>query len=499
MEREILSTNRKALQINLDLSIYGTIAEIGGGQEVATSFFHAGGASGTVAKTISAYDKLFSDKLYNSGKPGRYVSENRLIKMLQTEYEELVKVLGDKRPDNTRFFTFANTVETISFRKDNLGHGWLGVYFQLNPGNSHNEVILHVNLHENDAVLQQQSLGILGINLIYACYYFHDRPNVFLKSLFDNLSRDRIEITMVRMDGPDLRYVDNRLLSVQLVANSMTNATMFDRNGNVQQPSDMLYKKNVLAFRGSFRPITYVGFDMLKVSYGMFKKDEDYTKENTINLCEMTLNNLLEEGHFDETDFLDRVDMLTGMGQNVMVSNFREYYKLVSYFSQFKTTNLRVVIGIPTFINVLDEKYYQGLKGGIMEAFGKLFVKNMKLYVYPALDSHTGTIINSNNIPIPDNLKSLYQYLIENKLIIDLKGVNTQKLHIKSKEVLKMIKNNQSGWEELVPVYIEEFIKTNKLFGYQGKEELIGRPDDCGDFMGSRTRLAKKHRKEKLQ
>lgn len=494
MDREILSTNRKALRINLDQSIYGTFAEIGGGQEVSRNFFTAGGASGTVAKTISAYDKKFSDNIYNKNKPGRYVSLGRLEKMLITELDEIREVL-DLTENKQRYFAFANTVATINYKKDNYSHGWLGLRFQLKEQAEPNEVIMHVNLHENDALLQQQSLGILGVNFIFACYYFHDRPNVFLKSLLDNLSPDRVEITLVRMTGPDLKYVDNRLLSVQLVNNGMTNATMFDRNGDVQQPSDMLYKKNVLAFRGSFRPITYVGFDMLKTSYGMFKRDEDYEKETTVSLCEMTMNNLLEEGELDETDFLDRVDMLNGMGQNVMVSNFREYYKLVSYFSQFRINNLRVVIGIPTFINVLEKKYYSNLRGGILEAFGKLFVNNMKLYVYPTKDDETGELITSRNLPLEDDLKYLYKYLMENRKIIDLEGVKTDRLHIKSKEVLKMIKNNTGKWEEMVPVYIEEFIKTNDLFGYNGSKELIMRTDDCDDVMGLRTRLAKKKRK----
>ncbi len=495
MEREILSTNRKALRINLDPSIYGSFAEIGGGQEVARNFFQAGGASGTVAKTISAYDKKFSDHLYNKNKPGRYVSEGRLGKMLKTEFDELLELLTQDEKENRRFFAFANTVATINYKKDNYSHGWLGIRFQLKPGAEPNQVVMHINLLENDSVLQQQTLGILGVNFIFACFHFHDRPNVFLQSLLDNLDRDRIEITLIRMSGADMDYVDNRLLSVQLVNNGMTNATMFDRNGDVQQPSDMLYKKNVLAFRGSFRPITYVGFDILKTSFGMFKKDKDYEKENTISLCEMTLNNLLEEGRFDERDFLDRADMLIGMGQNVMVSNFREYYKLVSYFSQFKIKNLRVVIGIPTFINVLDKKYYKNLKGGILEAFGKLFTVNMKLYVYPTRDIKTGKLITSQNIPLDKDLEYLYKYLLENRKIIDLEGINTEKLHIKSKEVLAMIKNDEKDWEQLVPVYIEEFIKTNKLFGFNGKQELVARPDDCSDFMGERTRLAKKKRK----
>lgn len=475
MEREILSTNRKALRINLDSTTYGTIAEIGGGQEVARNFFQAGGASGTVAKSISAYDKLFSDRLYNKNRSGRYVSEVRLSKMLRTEYEEVIKILAEHREDKCRFFAFGNTVTTLNYNKDNYSHGWLGMRFQKKSNTDPNEVVLHVNLLENDGLLQQQTLGILGVNLIFACYYLNDRPNVFLKSLLDNLSNDRIEITLVRMIGPDLAYVDNRLLSVQLVSNRMTYATMFDRNGDVQQPSEMLYKKNVMAFRGSFRPITYVGFDMLKTSYSVFKRDEDYEREQTLSLCEITLNNLLEEGELDERDFLDRVDLLNGMGQNVMVSNFREYYKLVSYFSQFKITNLRIVIGIPTFLNVLDRSYYKHLKGGILEAFGKLFVKNMKLYVYPTIDPEIRELITSKNLPLPGDLKYLYRYLIENRKIIDLENVRKEVLPIKSREILKMIKEDKAGWEYKVPVYVEEFIKKNKIFGYQGTDLLIDR------------------------
>ncbi|MCF8303018.1 MAG: hypothetical protein K9I94_07065 [Bacteroidales bacterium] len=480
MEREILSTNRKALQINLDPTIYGTIAEIGGGQEVARNFFQAGGASGTVAKSISAYDKLFSDRLYNRNRTGRYVSEARLTKMLKTEYDEVINILEEHRPKRCRFFAFGNTVAILNYKKDNYSHGWLGVRYQVNQQTEPNEVVLHVNLLENDGLLQQQTLGILGVNLIYACYFFHDRPNVFLKSLLDNLSRDRIEITLVRMTGPDLEYVDNRLLSVQLVSNRMTNATMFDRYGNVQQPSEMLYKKNLLAFRGSFRPITYVGFDMLKTSYSVFKRDEDYKKQKTLSLCEITLNNLLEEGELDERDFLDRVDLLNGMGQNVMVSNFREYYKLVSYFSQFKITNLRIVIGIPTFLNVLDRSFYTHLNGGILEAFGKLFVKNMKLYVYPTKDPDTGELITSKNLPLPGDLKYLYRYLMENRKILDLENVKEEVLPIKSREVRRMIENQKPGWERKVPVYVEKFIKANRIFGYKGDGELIERNrDEC--------------------
>lgn len=479
MEREILSTNRKALRINLNRFIYGSFAEIGGGQEVARHFFQAGGASGTVAKTISAYDKSFSDKLYNRNREGRYVSEGRLQKMLDTEYADLTGLLSEKRSPDTAFFSFANTVETINFDRSNDAHGWMGVKFQSRPTAEANQVIMHVHLKENDALLQQQTLGILGVNLIFACYYKHERPNEFLRSLLDNLSRDRIEISMIRMSGPELAYVDNRLLAVQLVKNKMTNAVMFDRKGNVQQPSDMLYKKNVLAFRGSFRPITYVGFDMLKSSYSIFKRDRHYQRDNTIAVCEMTLNNLLEEGELDERDFLDRVDILNGMGQHVMVSTFREYYKLVGYFSRFRLGRLRIVIGVPTFLNVLDEKYYENLRGGILEALGRLFPENVKFYVYPTLSSvpidkkgKYGELITSRNIDLPEKLRPLYDYLIECRKIIDIKNVKKERLHISSPYVLKMIKENTPGWELMVPNYIEEVIKSRRLFGYSGDGTL---------------------------
>ena len=467
MEREILSIKNKALSINLNRKYYGTLAEIGGGQEVARAFFQAGGASGTIAKTISAYDKTFSDFIYNKKKPGRYVSEERLKLMLDKEYSELTSVLDEKTGNETCFFTFANTVVTLNYHKDNSGHGWLGMQFQLHPKKKPNRVIVHVNLLENDAILQQYTLGYLGVNLIYACIHYHDRPNVFLQSLMDNLDRDRIEINMVRMSGPDLAYVDNRLLGVQLVKNEMTSATMFDSKGNVQQPDDMLYKKNVLAFRGNFRPITTVGFDMLQTSYELFKKDEDYSPETTISLCEITLRNLMHEGNMDERDFLDRVNMLNQLGQNVMISNFREYYKLVSYFSKFKIKKLRIVIGIPTFINVWKSVFYEDLKGGMLEAFGKLFTKNMKLYVYPSLKRGSEEVFTSGDIDLPKDLGFLYQYLIANKMIIDIHPSNKESLKINSEKVLEMIQSGDKTWEKLVPSKVVKYVKDNKVFGYK--------------------------------
>jgi len=467
MKHEPIPTNRKALKINLDTDFYGTLAEIGGGQEVARHFFQAGGASGTIAKTISAYDKKFSDVLYNKGKSDRYVAENRLIKMLNAEYRELNKLLREEKPDAS-FFAFADTVEVLNFTKTNYPHGWMGIRFQLHPEDQPNTVVLHVKLLENDSLLQQKTLGILGVNLIYASRYFHQYPNTFLQSLMDNLSNDRLRITMIRMSGPYLDYVDNRLLGVQLVKNGMTHAIMFDRHGNLQQPSDMLYKKNVLAFRGSFRPITYVAMDILKNSLELFKKDEDYRPDNTYSFCEITLNNLLTEGELDEQDFLERVNMLNDIGQNVMVSDIREYYKLVEFFSRFRLKKLRVVVGVPTLEKIVDKKYYVDLRGGILEAIAMMFPKNMKLYIYPTLRKGSNEIITSDSVKMDDDVKLLFEYLRKNRLILDIPNGMSKQLQVKSYDVLKMIQRGNPDWEKYVPMVVAQTIKKKKLFGYTG-------------------------------
>jgi hypothetical protein len=434
---------------------------------VARHFFQAGGASGTVAKTISAYDKKFSDVLYNEGCSDRYVSGERLLKMLDAEYRELHQLLREENR-NACFFAFADTVEILNFAKTNYAHGWMGIRFQLHPDGEPNTVILHVKLLERDGQLQKKTLGILGVNLLYACKFHHQTPNTFLQSLTDNLSHDRFRITMMEMRGPDLDYVDNRLLGVQLVKNGMTHTIMFDRNGQIRQPSDMLYKKNVLAFRGSFRPITHVTVDILKNSLALFRKDEDYKPDNTYFFCEITLNNLLSEGMLDEQDFLERVDMLNAIGQNVMVSDFQEYYKLVDLFSMFKLKKLRIVTGIPTLEKILDKKYYTHLHGGILEAFAHLFPSNMKLYIYPTLSKKTGRLITSSSVQMDKDVQLLFEYLRINRLILDIPGTTRHDLYIKSREVLQMLQQGTRDWEKYVPAIVAKTIKEKKLFGYNG-------------------------------
>ena len=467
MQHDVIPINRKALKINIDTPMYGSFAEIGGGQETSRHFFIAGGASNTLARTSSAYDKKFSDLIYNNNRPGRYVSENRLRKMLDREYQEVCSVLDEERPE-ALFFSFANTVEILNFQKSNYSHGWMGVKFQLQPGGKPNTVIMHVKLLENDGLLQQKTLGVLGVNLIYACVYYYKYPNLFIKSLLDNLTIDRFRITMMRMSGPELDYVDNRLLGVQLVKNGMTRAIMFDENGNVQQPSDMLYKKNALVFRGSFRPITYVAKDIINTSLELFKKDEDYQPGNTLSFSEISLNNLLNEGVLDEMDFLERVNMLNDIGQSVMISDVQEYYKLVELFSQFKIKKLRLVMGVPSLISVFDSSYYRDLGGGTLEAMGKLFPSNIKLYIYPTLDQEGKKLITSRDLVLDGATKHLYEYLLEQRFILDIKSNMSDQLRVKSIEVSRMISENNPEWEKYVPMVVAETIKKKKLFGYAG-------------------------------
>lgn len=465
--REILSPKQKALAINLNPAYYGSFAEIGAGQEVARIFFQAGGASGTVAKTISAYDMSVSDTLYGRTPDGRYVSKDRLINMLNIEFQNICDVLSGEKYRETKFFAFANTITTINFNKTNQGHGWMGMQFQLNKNCEPNKILLHVKLLESDTLLQQQTIGILGVNMIYACLFYYQYPNIFIQSLLDYLAIDRIEIDALTFSGPNLKHIDNRLLSVLLVKNNLTPASMFDRYGNVQQPADMLYNKNIMVLRGSFRPITYTGFDMLKTGFALFKLDVDYTKLNALVFCEITLNNLLQEGDFNEMDFLDRANILCGMGQNVMISNYKTYFRLAQYLNSFKLRSLRLIIGANTFLNVLEEKWYQDLNGGIMEAFAHLFGKDNKVYLYPAISEDNEQILNSKSIPIDINISFLYQHLLANKKIIDIPNAKKDWLWMNSHKVLNKIHQNEGDWELMVPKYVSKFIKHNHLFGFK--------------------------------
>lgn len=464
-EKVILTPIQKALRINLDDNIYGSMVEIGAGQEVARQFFRAGSASGTIAKTMSAYDKDFSDAIYGKEEHGRYVCKDRLMNMLDHEYGLLEERLDRKSFPDRKYFAFADTVTTLNYVKTNQGHGWIGVRFQKDSNKKWNEIIIHVNLHDQDAKLQQETVGILGTNLLHACFYLTE-PKEILKELYDNLSRSNLDIDMVNFFGPDFKEVDNRLLSLSLVKEGMTEGVIFTPDGLNHQPSEILYKKNILTLRGSFRPVTKVNIDMLENGLKEFKADKKVKQENIQVLFEITLSNLKAAGEVDEQDFLDRVDVLCSLGYTVMISNFRKYYKVIEYLSQFTASRMGLIIGVDNLIEMFEEKYYRNLNGGIMEAFGIIFTRDIKIYLYPFKPSNNSEFLNSTNIPIHPRVKALYQYLFVNKRIIDL-DYNEEVLSIFSRKVLQLLHENKQGeWEHMVPEGVDEIIKEKCLFGY---------------------------------
>ncbi|MAZ29445.1 MAG: nicotinate-nucleotide adenylyltransferase [Cytophagaceae bacterium] len=467
----IPSIEAKALRINLNQNIYGSFAEIGAGQETVRHFFRAGGASGTIAKAMSAYDKDFSDAIYGIEDDRRYVTEARLKKMLTHETNLLQnRISRDKNP-NKLYFTYANTVATIDFAKKFKGHGWVGIRYQVEPDSDFNEIILHVRFHENDARLQQLTLGVMGVNLVYGAYYKHDSPKKLLRYLYDHIDKDKIEIDTINFSGPQFDRVDNRLMSLQLLKNGFTEAVMFGPDGNNILAGKILYKKNILALRGSFRPVTKVNMDMYEKSLELFLNESRVNKDKTEVIFEITLSNLRAEGEIDEKDFMDRAQLLCNLGQTVMISNFQEYYKLVEFFSRYTKERLALAMGVNNLVDIFDESYYRHLSGGILEAFGKLFFKDLRVYLYPMQDPETGELTTSENLKVHPRMKELYKFFKYNGRVVDIENYNPDILTIFSREVLKMISQGQSGWEKLLPEGIASIIKEQKLFGY--KEEKL--------------------------
>jgi hypothetical protein len=463
MEFRKLTTKEKALQINLDLSIYGSFAEIGAGQETAANFFKAGAASGTIAKTMSAYDMKFSDIIY--GKSKRYVSEHRLMMMLEHEFQLLLERLPH-RVSSTRFFVFANTVQTLNYHKTNDGDGWIGFRFQLKPNSAFNECVIHVLLKDNDSNLQQQTLGILGVNLIYACMHISD-PEELMQSLTDNISKGRIEVDFFRINGADFQHVDNRLMALKLVKFGLSSATMFDSDGKVLQPADALHKKSILLLRGRFRPVTYVNLDMLQAALEAMNEKENINNDRVTMVSELTLNDLSGEEGISDKDFLNRADTLASLGLKVMISDYQKYFKLIEYLIQLTHENIRIVLGFGNLQKLFDETYYTDLTGGILESFGRLFKNNVKIYVYPYLGDNKVALLKSGDMKLSDKVYRLYQYLYQNHQIEDLVPLNIEHLKIKSDQILEMIRQGDAGWEDMVPKPVLESILTKGLFDYK--------------------------------
>jgi hypothetical protein len=485
MSSELLTTNRKALTINLDGAKYGTFAEIGAGQEVARHFFQAGGAAGTVAKSISAYDMKFSDAIY--GKSARYVSRERLGLMLDHEYELLLERLKALRGDQSAFFVFGNTVAARNFKGTNECHGWMGIRFQGQPNSQPSDIVMHVRMWDKENVLQQQALGVIGVNLIYGAFYYLTDQDKFIQSLADNLTVDRIEVDMIIFSGPLFVNVDNRLMSLKLVEYGLTNAVLFNPDGAVMQPSEVLHKKSIVVERGSFRPVTLVNDDMLKCALAQFLQEPAVVGRDVVVLMELTMHNLLASGNLDHEDFLARVDTLAGIGYNVLISNYFEFFRLTSYFRRYTKEMIGVVMGINNLLEIFNEKYYDNLEGGILEAVGRLFKGSTKLYVYPmrksAYDRYclkaecpaqhpapalpADVWINATNLQVALNLRNLYAHLMESRYIAPIVGFDPAIMDIFSRDVLAKIQNGESGWEGAVPAKVAALIKERHLFGYK--------------------------------
>jgi hypothetical protein len=478
----VVDTHTKALQINLDHRRYGTFAEIGAGQEVVRWFFRVGGAAGTVAKSMSAYDMTVSDAIY--GKIDRYVCRPRLQAMLDHEHALNLDRLGEARGADTSFFVFADTVSARNYKGTNECHGWMGVRFQSRPRDQDSQIILHVRMLDNENALQQEALGIVGVNLLYGAFTLYHEPELLIESLLDGLTTNRIAIDMIEFSGIEFRQVDNRLMSMKLVQMGLSGAAMFDPSGRVLQPSEVLYKKNVLVERGSFRPVVHVNIDMMRSARAAFEADlapasapapgepaagkPDDGAGDVVELMELTMRNLREEGgDIDRGDFLARADMLAASGKTVLISDYFEYYRLAAYLSQYTKRRIAITMGAASLLDLFDEKYYATLEGGILESFGRLFKNDLRLYIYPLLDAATGKLTTVDTLEVAPALRKLYGYLADRGHIKQLTDVNQSYLGIFSRDALRKIRAGDHSWEEMVPREVADVIKARRFLGYR--------------------------------
>ncbi|MGA2736108.1 MAG: TonB-dependent receptor [Bryobacteraceae bacterium] len=458
------SARSKALKINLDARKYGTFAEIGAGQEVARWFFHAGKAAGTIALTVSAYAMAISDGIY--GTTQHYVSRQRLEAMLDHEFKRLVERLDQTRGEGTAFFVFADTSATQTHSHRSAGHSWLGVRFQTEPRGEPSEIILHVQMLDQVTVEQQEALGLAGVNLIYGAFYYADDPPHLIASLMDDLSRRRIEIDMIKFSGPAFAKVDNRLMSLQLVEQGHTDAAMFTADGEVVQPAEVLYNKPVMIGRGSFRPVTNVGLEILDRAVRQLQQDSP-DAHDLVAVMEMTLNNLMSEQTIDHQDFLARVDILGLLGKMVLVSNYTRFDLVTSYLRHHTQNWIGMAMGIPTLREIFEEKYYTDLEGGILEGLGRLFQGHVKLLVYPTKETDAAGLTTSDGLEVKPELKHMYRHLVENGYIESIREFDPGELRFTPGAVLAGIRSGDPTWEKLVPPQAAAMIKEKGLFGYQ--------------------------------
>lgn len=464
-----LSTDQKALEINLDKYKYGTIVEIGAGQEVARRFFQVGAAAGTIAKTMSAYDMAVSDDIY--GQVDRYVSRDRLLQMLDKEFTQVVTRLSDVRPKNTTFFAYAATVTARSFKQTNECHGWVGVRLQLHPGADPSDVILHVRMLDGENTLQSEALGILGVNLIYGAFFLHQKPNWVVESLADGLGQERIEVDSIHFSGPYFEDVENRLMNLHLVRAKLTRAVIFNPAGEVVVPGALFSRKPVMVMRGHFKPVTNVNIDMMASGLKQFSQLAAVDANQIVSLAEVTMNSLIRNDNVDDADFLARIDLLASQGYTVMISDYLRYFRLRDYLRRYTQKPIGIVLSVRDFHYLFDEKYYEGLEGGILEAFGKLFPDNTYVYVYPSQPRGTdpSAQITLDNVEVPGKLHHLLAYLKDNDKMLALTPLDDRHMHIDAAEVLSSLRHGRGSWENDVPEAVAQRIIAGRLMGYDNE------------------------------
>lgn len=468
MPEETLTTMQKAFAFNMDENKYGTIAEIGAGQEVSRCFFMAGGAAGTVAKTISAYDMSVSDAIYGEEEDKRYVTESRLKKMLEKEFGLLVYRVADRRPKTSTYFAFADTVTARSYSQRGECHGWMGIKLQLKPGAEASEILLHVRMLDESHALQQEAVGILGVNLIYGAFKYCTQPDMLIQSLGDNLEWGRLEVDLVRFSGPQFEHVDNRLMALKLVEMELANAVVFsaDRKTLIH-PSDLFYNRNILVMRGRFKPATHVSVDMMTSGMDIFSHIPEVTAEDTITVPEISVAQMRVQNAIDMPDILDRVDCLNLLGYPVIVSNYLRFFRMRDYIGRYTRKKVAFVLGIPNMVTLFDDAYYEGLQGGIMGAFASLFDRETLLFVYPMRDpDNPGAVITSESFPVPEKLQYFYRHLQANNMILPVEKYIDANMHIWAEDVLKQIKKGPGKWEKEVPEVVAREIVQRCLFGF---------------------------------
>lgn len=456
MAEKFYRLEEKVLRLNLDSTIYGTFAEIGAGQEVANCFFRSSATAGTVAKTISAYDMTISDVLY--GKTKRYVSQERVVDMVNYEYDLLSERLSEARGATSRFFAFADTVRARGYRDRGECHGWLAVRYQQQPERPAGMIVLHVRLLDEENVDQMEALGILGVNLIDAAYHHTKDLGGFVKSLMEFMTPGRVEIDLLKFEGEPFAMIDNRLCALELVRQGATPATVFLPDGEVVQAAEAFYKTPLLVLRGSFLPVTELHLDMLRSAAQKFPSEEVSAEARPCReVCEISLSNLLRDGELDLVSFLDRASALQRLGKVVMISNCPEFHRVAAVLRLYTQEPVGMVLSIGLLNELFKEKWSENLEGGILESFGRLFKHRLRLLVYPWKNRTNGELVTAETFRVPEGSRLLYQYFLESGLIRGVTCGDQELLERTGREILKAAAEGED-WERWVPEEARELV-----------------------------------------